>query len=1340
LDAEQAQTDNLHNALQAQQAQTANLRSSLQAEQAQMNHLLRRIHQLEAEVAILSKDRRVGSVFRRLRVAGNRLTGGGFRSLARRAVAKLLRGAMRHSFLRALGRRVLQPFPAFSRYLYRLGITRDSVAPSGSPGLRVGEKDRSKSHHPEPSRRIRISFLVACGGSKKEFLRSLKSIRSQKTPQWEAVLAVPAKMDEAALRDLEKLAAKEDRVLLVKGSSLREPGLADLLSLSTGDYIAVLNPGDELVASALAEVLRNITEQPDVDVLYSDEDHLSPSGRSKCPYLKPEWSPELLYAFNYFGRLTVLRRDVALGVGGFDSDMGPAAEWDLHLRITETSELIRRIPRILCHRSGSGSRDRPLPRHPEAAFHRKAIQQFWSRRGIQASVETQPDGTQRSVWKILDSPLVTIIIPNKNKPDLLRACMQSIIGKTDYSRKEVIVVDNASDDPATFALYHELQAHPWITVRPYNKPFNYSSICNFGASFGKGELLLFLNNDIEAVSSDWLSELVRFAMRPGVGIVGTKLLYPSGKLQHAGVVLGMHLTGLIFRNAPIDKWGVFGSPNTPRNYLAIMGACQLVKREVFARVGGFDECYRVANSDVALCLNAFRAGYRIAYNPFAALVHHEGASRGYVNPIRDMERTAADIRRLGFTDDPYFHPGLSGSNPIPTLRADEDLSTQENLDRDIASYLRTMPRRSEFDLYDDYAIQDAIGLRPKEFLWRSQRADAVCDSWSGARYLIDLLRTRFDLRRRFPRALSDGAAGDFAEWIVTDGGDEFLLSERTRKNIAGAFRDSVSARPRQVFCCRDGLKERFPLGLTPIHRQDLFLWFMSQGRAEYDLRLEEIWWLFLESDEDPSRELVLTYWLTPEWQEACPEGPTVFGADALADWLTTKFRLNARWLNPCEWSINLSPGEQIRLAFTANEAWRNEFPAAFATAAHARRFLAWLKGGGGKIPERARRWLSEIDIESTIAELVRPGVNIIGHFCYPSGLRTSVEAVRDALTYTGVAVSLRDVKTDPKDDPHHFDYIGMELYDTTIIHMQPEPFFDAAFTRADLFERNPLTYRIAYWYWELDTIPEVWLRFLPMVNELWAATHFVSETLKQRFHIPVCTMFPGVQLGRFQPRPRTYFGLPEKGEFTFVYVFHLMSVMARKNPVGLIRAFKQAFSPDEPVRLVLKTTFGDRYPERLRELHSAACDARITVIDKIFSQDDTLALIDASDAYVSLHRSEGLGLTMAEAMLLGKPVIGTGYSGNVDFMDETNSLLVDYKLVAVGEGNPPYDANAHWAEPSVEHAARLMRRIWEDHAWAIELGSRAKFDAQSRLSLKAAGQRMAERLAQLSVNRVPIDR
>jgi glycosyltransferase involved in cell wall biosynthesis len=193
----------------------------------------------------------------------------------------------------------------------------------------------------------------------------------------------------------------------------------------------------------------------------------------------------------------------------------------------------------------------------------------------------------------------------------------------------------------------------------------------------------------------------------------------------------------------------------------------------------------------------------------------------------------------------------------------------------------------------------------------------------------------------------------------------------------------------------------------------------------------------------------------------------------------------------------------------------------------------------------------------------------------------------------------------------------------------------------------------------------------------------------------------------------------------------MMSVMERKNPKGLIRAFKLAFNSDEPVRLVLKSSFGDRHPEQMQELRAAARGANITIIDDIFSPDEVLSLMDACDVYVSLHRSEGLGLTMAEAMLMGKPVIATAFSGNMDFMNEDNSLLVSYERVKLGDPIPPYDADLEWAEPSVEHAAQYMRRLFNDQKWAREIGERGRLSAQVNLSLEAAGRRIANRLDEI---------
>jgi glycosyltransferase involved in cell wall biosynthesis len=371
-----------------------------------------------------------------------------------------------------------------------------------------------------------------------------------------------------------------------------------------------------------------------------------------------------------------------------------------------------------------------------------------------------------------------------------------------------------------------------------------------------------------------------------------------------------------------------------------------------------------------------------------------------------------------------------------------------------------------------------------------------------------------------------------------------------------------------------------------------------------------------------------------------------------------------------------------------------------------------------------------LDVQAVLASLLKPGLNIIGHFCYPSGLRVSVESIADALASVGVDTSLRDVRTDARDDPHHADFGGLEVHDITLLHVQPEPFFPEAYVRADLAGRSPRTYRIAYWYWEFDSIPDAWVESAKQVDEVWTATEFIARGLRERLTLPVRTLFPGVRMTPFEVRGRSDFGLDEE-RYTFLFTFHMVSVMERKNPLGLIRAFKAAFGKDDKVSLVLKTSFGDRHPAELQKLRDAAVGADIKIIDQVFSPDEVLSLMHACDAYVSLHRSEGLGLTMAEAMLMGKPVIATNFSGNVDFMDDSNSLLVPYELVKLGKPIPPYDADLEWAEPSVEHAARLMRRLYDDQAWGRDLGARAKASAEANLSLEAAGRRIKARLEEI---------
>jgi glycosyltransferase involved in cell wall biosynthesis len=310
-------------------------------------------------------------------------------------------------------------------------------------------------------------------------------------------------------------------------------------------------------------------------------------------------------------------------------------------------------------------------------------------------------------------------------------------------------------------------------------------------------------------------------------------------------------------------------------------------------------------------------------------------------------------------------------------------------------------------------------------------------------------------------------------------------------------------------------------------------------------------------------------------------------------------------------------------------------------------------------------------------------------------------------------------------------FIDCEIYDTTIIHVQPEPLFSSAYERAGLRPRPERTYRIGYWYWELGSIPSSWNSAAFDCDELWTATEFVAEGLRQHYKQPIKVLFPGLEIAPFQLLPKSYFDL-DGSKFTFLFAFHMTSVMERKNPFALIKAFKAAFRPDDSAELVIKTSFGSRHPEQFAQLKEAAADANVRLIDESFSRGETLSLIANCDAYVSLHRSEGLGLTMAEAMLLGRPVIATGYSGNLSFMDEANSLLVDYKLVTLNSVAPPYEIGQQWAQPSIEHAAAHMRRLYDDRTFAADLGARAKEDLQKRLNFRVSGSAMAKRLDEIN--------
>lgn len=1192
-------------------------------------------------------------------------------------------------------------------------------------------EQRSAASSFPASREPMVSFLLYHTGVEEELLRTLDSIRAQQPDAWEVIVCRPGGADD--LRSPPHLATSnaDPRVVFVDARSSQTPhGLELAASLAKGIYIAVLNSGDVLAPHALNEIAIELERFPETDILYSDEDVRVSTDCRDNPFFKPSWSPELLYAFNYFGRLTLLRRSLVSAAGGLDASTGAAVEWDINLRVSDLAGRIGRITKVLCHRKEGTDGERPDASTLQAADHRSVIEKFWGRHGFTATAATQADGTQRTTWPVDEWPLVSIVIPTKDKVHLLRMCLDGLLCGTEYPNKEIVIVDTGSIEPETRAFYIELKSHPEVRIVRFEKPFNYSAACNYGAACSRGSVLLFLNNDIEIVARDWLQELVRYGLRPGVGVVGTKLVYPTGELQHAGVGVGPHLCALMYRSADSQAWGVFGSADVPRNWLAIMGACQLVRRDAFEQAQGFDESYLVAMSDVALCLKVWRAGFRIAYAPHATLVHHEGATRGTSNPPEDIRRIADDLRRFGIDEDPYLHPELNGDLAIPTLRIDGAPKGREVLAIRIEADGSIPAPFGEFDLNDDGSCLALTDLSRAEVFWEPQPAHRVWDKWSAARWCIDLLRGRADVRRRFAQALSAGSTGAFAVWVKGEGIPPGVSAGPFAAAIDELFAVDIAAQARQTFLFRADVRAAIPHGLTPAGQPDLFRWFMRHGRKEAGLRLEEIWWLFWQAAENPSEELVRAYLFTPSWQMLYPDALTIFGCHAFANWFGSTYRATGRWIDPSGWNLDAPPSSQLRRVYRARSHWRELHPRALEDRDACVALIHWLQSGDEPQSPEVQRWCADLDAPAVAAQVVSSGVNVIGHFCYPSGLRVSVEALVGALACAGIPTSLRDLRTDKKDDPNHLAFDGLEDFDVTIVHTQPEPFFDTAYERADLYEQPPRTYRIAYWYWEFDSIPDEWVDKAQQVDEVWAATEFVAKGLREKLSIPVRTLFPGVKLAPYERRDKAYFGLDAQ-PYTFLFTFHMMSVMERKNPLGLIRAFKAAFTEAEAVQLVLKTSFGDRHPAQLEELRAAALGANIRIIDQVYSPDEVLSLMDACDAYVSLHRSEGLGLTMAEAMLMGKPVIATNYSGNVDFMDEGNSLLVPYERVRLGRPIPPYDEDAEWAEPSLVHAVECLRRVFRNQAWARELGARARTSAQASLSLEAAGTRIAARLAEI---------
>lgn len=519
-----------------------------------------------------------------------------------------------------------------------------------------------------------ISVVMPTYNSKPEWLiEAIESIRKQIYPFWELCIADDASTDKGIRPILERYAKEDPRIKIIFREKNGHISTASnsALGLATGEWIALLDHDDLLAEHALFWVADAINQNPSVCLIYSDEDKIDDAGKRFDPYFKCDWNVDLFYSHNLISHLGVYRADILTDIGGFREGLEGSQDYDLALRFVERieSKKIHHIPRVLYHwRTHAESTAKSGDTKPYAMLAGEhALNDHFQRQNVNARTELIGYG-YRVRYALPDiPPLVSLIILTKNSFLLLQRCIESILKKTTYPNYEILIVDNGSDDPATLQYIEQLQANPKIRVVRDNRQFNYSALNNAAVKLARGEIVGLLNNDLEVISHEWLSEMISHAMRPGVGAVGARLWYPNNTLQHGGVVIGLGgVAGHAHYHMPGHHHGYFGRAALINSFSAVSAACLVIRKDVYDEVGGMNENdLQVAYNDVDLCLRVGKAGYRNVWTPYAELYHHESATRGYEDTPERQKRFAKEVAYMKqqwgdiLLRDPAYSPNLT---------------------------------------------------------------------------------------------------------------------------------------------------------------------------------------------------------------------------------------------------------------------------------------------------------------------------------------------------------------------------------------------------------------------------------------------------------------------------------------------------------------------------------------------------------------------------------------------------------------------------------------------------------------------------------------------------------
>lgn len=500
----------------------------------------------------------------------------------------------------------------------------------------------------------------------------LASVRGQDFADWELCLCAAAGSSPQVREALDRAAGQDPRIRVRHRD---EGGIAaaaaQALTMAAGGFVALLGDRDRLHREALASVDGALRLRPEADFLYTDEDEIDAAGRHSVALFKPGWSPERLRVEMYTGRLSFLRRSLLEEVGGFSAELGEAAEWDIALRATERAGAVLRLPGLFYQRRTSetgGGVDGDPTSSPASV---RAVQAHCERIGLPARVEADPrrPGGCRLSPALARAPRVSIVIPTCGQSRAIRGedtvlvlhCLRSILATSTYDDYEIVCVADTSTEPS---ILEELRAvgGERLRVIAYDQPFNFSAKVNLGAAHSDGEHLLFLNDDMEVVTPDWIERMVMYSGQAGIGAVGAQLRWEDERVQHAGVVLEGGLPGHVYRGAGGELGGYARNVLVTQNYLAVTGACLMTSRNAFERVGGFPAELPVNYNDIYYCLALWEQSLRVVYDADTVLYHFESSSRD--TKVNDWEKSMLLERwHSAIGEDPYSNPSLRYGEP-----------------------------------------------------------------------------------------------------------------------------------------------------------------------------------------------------------------------------------------------------------------------------------------------------------------------------------------------------------------------------------------------------------------------------------------------------------------------------------------------------------------------------------------------------------------------------------------------------------------------------------------------------------------------------------------------------